>query len=300
MYCTYTYKAGATVANILSDVIAILSGTTSVSSLSSSCVSGQTNINASVYSAGWTVIDTSFQGSNVVALSAAYADTSSYGKYISIDLNTTGYILLKGWETWTPGIGGTNLSYNSDLVGYAQRLNTVSGGVLYIYANKSCIHMFSFQSSVFGNSNNNTASFIAERTRAGLWDTPTNNLYPLLVSGYWIGVYTPRYPSNWGLDVMLNNAVLNYMTYGTIVVTTNLPTQKVKYGPDGEFYHLFQNVWVTGMASNNFLGGNLSAAGDFYLTTLGVGGFGDHITYNGNDYIIWNVDGTARVAFRNG
>ena len=301
MYATYTYAASSTAANILADVVKILTGETNKANLSANCVQAQTSISTAVSTAGWAVYDAA-AGTNAQCLRAAYDDDASNYKYVVVDTNTAGYILLKGYESWNSGThAGTNLCYNSDSTSYCQRISTANGGVLNIHANAASILMLSWQSGVWGSSTYACPTAIFERTRLALWDTVANNLCPLMI---WANlnclnatalVSSPRYPGTWGVPVTTSSAILNMCSIaGQGTSGSGMPILKVMYGANQEFQYMIASLSVTNIA-NNFVGGNISTLADCYAVAYNIGGFGDHLTYDGDDYIIWPC-GNSRLA----
>ena len=293
MYATYTYAASSTAANILADVVKILTGETNKANLSANCVQAQTSISIAVSTAGWAVYDAA-AGTNAQCLRAAYDDDATNYKYVVVDTNSAGYVLLKAYESWNSGThAGTNLCYNSDSTSYCQRISTANGGVLNIHANAASILMLSWQSGVWGSSTGTSPTAIFERSRIALWDTVANNLYPLII---WTNlnclnssalVYSPRYPGQWGAPLTTNSAVLNmYSIAGQGTAGSGMPILKAMYGENQEFQHMIASLSVMSVA-NNFVGGSISTLAKCYAATYTVGGFGDHLTYNGDDYIIW-------------
>jgi hypothetical protein len=94
MYAKYVYNTGAAVDNILADLALILTGTTSVASLSSDCNKAVSSITSSV-AAGWAVYDNN-PGCNLkTGLRALNADASTY-KYMALD---AGSQLCPGYDS---------------------------------------------------------------------------------------------------------------------------------------------------------------------------------------------------------
>ncbi len=135
MYAVYKYLNGATAANVLADVVAILTGTTDVNTLSASC----DKVNSSIFStnaAGWEMHDAS-AGTNSVVLKAAVHDNASQYKYMWLTTNTAGYFGCALYETWNAtSHTGTNVCNNDTSSTGWQRVNYAfaTGGFLYISA----------------------------------------------------------------------------------------------------------------------------------------------------------------------
>ncbi|MBF0424828.1 MAG: hypothetical protein HQL66_03295 [Magnetococcales bacterium] len=132
MYCKYIYDASATPADLMADIVGLLTGTiTATSGLSSSADKTNSQIITTV-AAGWTVHDAS-AATNKKVLKAALAD-SGY-KYLGIDLNTTGKLILGVYETWdATGHSAGNTSWQSDDGSVYQPVNLANGGTIYIHA----------------------------------------------------------------------------------------------------------------------------------------------------------------------
>ncbi|MBF0097505.1 MAG: hypothetical protein HQM04_16690 [Magnetococcales bacterium] len=195
MFAKLVYNAGSSAANVLSDVVAILTGTTNVANLSAACNQAVSSITATV-AAGWSVHDAS-AGSNAQAIRAPNAD-SGY-KYVVVDTNTAGAIFTKVWESWDNSAHtGTNLAYNSDATAYSQRLDLTNGGTLYIFASARFLMLASSVAAGWGSPTNGGPSGCFERTRACVWDTPAFGFpVSLFINfGYAIaadtGAYAPR------------------------------------------------------------------------------------------------------------
>lgn len=129
MFAKYEYQVGATLANVMSDIVALLTGETNKANLSADCVQANTYIISTV-AAGWTVYD-AIAGTNAQCLRALDVGSSTY-KYLVVDLNSTGRLLSKTYESWDSGAyTGTNLAYNSDNVDLGQIISLAEGGILF-------------------------------------------------------------------------------------------------------------------------------------------------------------------------
>lgn len=140
MFAAYSYNAGISSANFLSDVVAILTGETNVNNLSSGCNKSLSTINTTYSSAGWTIHDAN-AASNRVVIKAVCADGVTT-KYVSLDTQTTGKLSHCGNETWDATTHtGTNFLGASSF----QSLSSVSAGfdltsgTMYIYADQKNI-----------------------------------------------------------------------------------------------------------------------------------------------------------------
>lgn len=133
MYATYYYSAAATQANILSDLVAILTGETDKNNLSASCNKTSTTITATV-PAGWTLHDGS-SGTNKKVIKALYQGSSTEYKYLEINVYSTTRFTVQMYETFNNSTHtGTNKTSNADAT-YDQYLDLTNGGKIYLFAN---------------------------------------------------------------------------------------------------------------------------------------------------------------------
>ncbi len=142
MYAVYTYAAATTQANLVADVIKLLTGETNKSNLSSDCVQASTTITSTV-AAGWAVYD-SAAGSNEQCIRVLNQDGVTY-KYYNFLASSTTVISGKISEAWNAGAHtGTNTSATLSSV-----WSSTGGGVLYIYATAKNIVIQSYSSATF-------------------------------------------------------------------------------------------------------------------------------------------------------
>ncbi|MEO5330556.1 MAG: LamG domain-containing protein [Magnetococcus sp. YQC-5] len=170
MNSSYQYQSGATAANILADLVAILTGETNVANLSASCNKATTTIMATI-PAGWVLHDAT-AGTNARCIKSPLADDVSTFKYVVIDTNVAGFILTKIFETWnTTTHTGTNICFNSDVTTACQRVSTILAGEINIFASARFLLLASLYNGQWGSSSNAGPSGCFERTRACPWDT---------------------------------------------------------------------------------------------------------------------------------
>ncbi len=132
MLTTYKYNAGSTLANILADITALLTGETNKVNLSTDCNQAGTVITSTI-AAGWTVHDgaTGTAGQTVFKL---HDGANVYG-YAMVDLSVSGRLLVRGYEAWDAATHtGTNPIYKSDDADYGQIVDLSGGGTLFIGA----------------------------------------------------------------------------------------------------------------------------------------------------------------------
>jgi len=167
MFTTYRYNSGATQANILSDIVAILTGETTVANLSASCDKPNTTITSTI-AAGWTLHDGS-SGSNKKVIKSAYSDNGSAFKYVEIDLLSTTYFDCYIYEDFNSGTHtGTNISSNSG--NYPQRIDLSKEGLIYISSSNRYINFMSLYESTYGDSYNSPL-ILNELTRVSPYNT---------------------------------------------------------------------------------------------------------------------------------
>ncbi len=312
MYAVYQYKAGSTAANILADVIKILTGTTLVSSLSTNCVVSGSSITTTASAAGWGLYSstgTSGSSSTSAVLSAACLDNPTQSVYMDLNVATAGYLIVNGFETWSiVGVSGTNETFTSSTVGNCQRTLIASGGYLYIHANQGHAFFHSLQGGVYGSSNGTAPCGIFQRTRRSAWDTTAAGYPPFFwvnfdsLEGSTVYAYAPRYVNNLAADVTGVNAPLygfTHLGYSAIgqLLTTQTTTLPLDSSKDllHPFWPLAWANYVLGM-----MGGDITGYSDVWLTTYAYGSFGDTTTYNSNTYVIWTSGTNRRIALRLG
>lgn len=300
MFAKYEYQAGSTLANIMSDIVALLTGETVVANLSADCVDANSYIFSTV-AAGWTVYDAA-AGTNAQCLRALNLDGSTY-KYLVVDLNTANKMYGKVYQSWDAGAHtGTNLSYNSDSATLsALKIDATNGGVLYIGASARGTVMNSFAGGIWGVNTTGVYSPIIcyERSRAAAWDTAGAGYPPFgfallssLVADYsgWAndGVTCPRIKGLAG-DLTGVNAYLNCSTeFGGGAydnangLKASLPNVR---GFDAalNLKHFMHEIALVRKDQALKLGKIL---GGIYLTTPDYGSAGDEITFNSAQYFV--------------
>jgi len=129
MYAVYNYQPNSTTANVLSDLVALLTGTTDPASLSSDCVTGNTSVTA-LDAAGWEVYDNDTGTTDRVILRALSQDGIVYN-YVQLTLTTT-TLNITTMESWNSATNtATNYAYSQ---GFISTISTNGGGYFYIYA----------------------------------------------------------------------------------------------------------------------------------------------------------------------
>ncbi|MBF0191619.1 MAG: hypothetical protein HQL99_10855 [Magnetococcales bacterium] len=200
MRADYKYLAGATAANILDDLVAILTGETNVANLSSSCNKGLTSIE-SLIPAGWTLHDGA-AGANAKVIKAPLADDATRFKFVEVNTNTAGSIITKVFEDYNATThAGTNLCYTSDVANSNQRVSTNTAGTIHMFSSARFLMLAGMANGQWGSGTNAGPSGCFERTRQCAWDTVSAgwppflfcNLGDLAATSNGLSAYAPRY-----------------------------------------------------------------------------------------------------------
>jgi len=298
MYASYFYNI-TTAADLLADVVAILTGTTDVNSLGTKCDKTNTIIYNDYCNAGWEVYDAA-AGTNAQCLRAVVNDDASTYKYVVIDTNSAGYIMTKLYETWNSSTHtGTNIAYGSTTSSYSQRTLVASGARLDISASARHIFMFSLQSGVYGAASNNTPTGVFERTRLSPWDTVANAYVPVGFMQSATVVNECKVLGATGSDLTSSSAACSpYYRHG-LTTTTNATTTLPCDSSKTTFKHAMYE-WGWNLATAGHLGGSITDLTDVWLTTYNYGSPFDTLSDGTNTYVIWTVGNTYRFAVRRG
>lgn len=309
MYAVYKYLNGATQANVLADVVAILTGTTDVNTLSASCDKVASSVLTSSTAAGWQMHDAS-AGTNAVVLKAPVTDDPTKFKYMWLSTNTAGAFSNIFYETWNATTHiGTNWGANDS--SFYQRVNYshTSGGLLYISAATShCIfHSYSAGGTI-GSNYNSGPTGLGEHSRWDPWDTVANGYIPAVSFNY--GGFLPssnqffypvRFRGSNGTD-MLNTPMMG-TTLGTFGNGTfQAPSGNKTIDANGLLMVPLLPIFVTGTfnaGSGWRLGGNMSEKTNMWLLPSSVGNHLDEVTVSGGQtYVIWTLH-TAGTGYMN-
>jgi hypothetical protein len=114
MYAVYTHDASTTQANLVNDIVLILTGTTNTASLSADCVTASSSITTTYDSAGWTLHDGSTGATSLQIIKALQQDGVTY-KYVGINATSTTSFKLTVYEDWnaTTHVGTNGVDSNS-------------------------------------------------------------------------------------------------------------------------------------------------------------------------------------------
>lgn len=133
-----------------------------------------TAVDAFLIAHSWELYDAA-AGTNARAyrcLALPDADAVTHYGYAVLDFNTSGYLILKHYESWNSTTHvGTYLAYDSDNINSSQRIPAVSGGAftssgwLKIQASKFGIFLQSFNGTLYGQQGDGGPSFIVQLAR---------------------------------------------------------------------------------------------------------------------------------------
>lgn len=161
MYAVYTHNNSTSQANLVNDIVLLLTGTTNPASLSADCVTGSTTVSTTYDAAGWTLYDAA-AGSNLQVIRALQQDGVTY-KYVGIEASSTSVFRITVYESWNSGTHvGTN-GVTSNNVAWS----STTQQPFYIYASQQAIVITCFNSSTYASPacalevDNTLATFIA-------------------------------------------------------------------------------------------------------------------------------------------
>lgn len=180
MFAAYAYKNGATAANILADLVAIFTGTTNVASLSADCDQPNTSILTTYNAAGWTVHDAA-AGTNKVCLKAVCNHDAAVYKYITIDTNTAGFVILGLWQSWNAGTHTGDACNQVPGTSLQQRWSNASTGTLYLLSSARYLAIYGEYGATKGSSSGGASPCFVAETDPQDWQTGTN--IPVFLSG---------------------------------------------------------------------------------------------------------------------
>lgn len=143
MYAVYTHDNSTSQANLVNDIVLLLTGTTNPASLSADCVTGSTSVDTTYAVAGWSLYDAS-AGSNLQVIRALQQDGSTY-KYVGIEANSTSSFRITVYESWNSGTHtGTNGVTSNSVTWSSSTQHS-----FYIYATQQAIVITAFSGSSY-------------------------------------------------------------------------------------------------------------------------------------------------------
>ncbi|MEO5330558.1 MAG: hypothetical protein H7839_00935 [Magnetococcus sp. YQC-5] len=305
MNSKYSYAAGATAVNVLSDLIAILTGETNVNNLSASCVKTSTTIE-SITAAGWVLHDAA-AGTNAKCLKAPLTDDAATFKYVVLDTNTAGYVITKIFETWNASThAGTNMCFNSDVVGYQQRWSATVAGTIYIFATARFILLAGLYSGLWGSSTNAGPSGCFERSRVCAWDTVAAGWPPYYFCAFGDlafsssnSAWAPRLMTKAQTTLTGTNAALTGQAgpMGSVSAMFTAFATVDQRIPDEAGYSQVPMFPITWINTANMPGpyGEMSAACDIWAIPAGVAANLDIVKKSGLDYYALQANNAAKM-----
>jgi hypothetical protein len=304
MYTKYTYNPSATETNLLSDIIAILTGETTPSNLSADCDQANTTINTTTTTAGWTIHDASATPNSQV-LKAPYTDTTDF-KYVEIEINTSKYLNLYAYETFdnVNHIGTNKTTHSSTSSDYSQSLGT-SGGTVHILASPRFIALVR-ENNDWGTNNDKGISIVAEFSRTQPWNTITSG-YPSLAyiaAGYAISgderaIMFPRAKNNENTDLTGTAATAFMATEGAIgnSLISGIPSgpnSKI-YDNEGNKYAPFLPIMLMDKDKYSYRVGEISTICDIWLPPRSLLANKELISKNSQEYIALQTYSTTHM-----
>lgn len=197
----------------LDDVIAVLTGETSLSNLSSSLDQSQSEILSTISEGGWTLHD--IPGNDARVIKAPHSENPSVIKYAKISCDTNRNWRIQIYEEWDQILHqGANETPESSQTSYQASLAT--DAVIYVFSSERFFSVISDRSTQWGISGYNGIPIVAEYAseQAGniVPDYPNFCLIDTFrVVYYGIGVYPVRAKNNTGNDVV-GNSGCSYLT----------------------------------------------------------------------------------------
>jgi hypothetical protein len=276
MYARYNYNTSATAAQILADIVLILTGTTSLASLSAGCDQVNSFILTGYNLAGWTLHDQ--VSATKVILKAPSIDLP--GVYIYQELNTATTAnqittnLYEGWNAATHV--GTNLTNGPATTTMGARFTVGTAASIVIAASANYSMLQSNTAAGIGGGTGFTC--IAQHTRLSPWDTvanayPNSVYFKSVVSSGNVGV--PRIKNPAGGDLLTTAATPS-------IFQNNMTQGKILDGLGGAYAPLVE----IGVLSNidRYLGGSISAICDIWNGIIYPNNF-DEMVANGKTYV---------------
>lgn len=322
MYAKLQISSTATAAQVVTDIVAVLTGTTDVNELSAQIVKANSQI-ISTDPAGWTLVGDYLTTGKV--LSAPVADNASQYKYVAIFTSGTSvaYQLGEGYNaggktlTTATASHGQISNYANNAVAFPHGYMTFD---LYITASARHIGFHTLINSG-GNYYAGDLGGVFECTRKDIWNTSssgflpavqTNATYGLIQHGSshasnqfasGMGLNTTRYIADSGAAPTVISAGKSAMTlpwYSGIPSDTD--TTIITLGACG--MNAMGSSMVTnstgskvhglipfghGRCSHRFIGGEISPVCNIFITTTSFGAAYDTITVSGTTYEIWKL-----------
>lgn len=320
MYAVYSYVAGATQANVLADIVAILTGTTNPASLSAACDTANTSITATV-AAGWTVHDAAF-ATNKQVIKSAYVDNPSQFKYAVLDHSNSGYLqLFIAEDVNSTTHVATNLSGNAAATAYQPR-NGTAAGKFHLWSSARFMAIAAEIPLNFGAVSNGGPTVVAEMSRGLPWNTDSNLMPSVCLIYYGLSqngsspsnhAYLTRAQNLYGGDDTGTSAV-GFMAYIGVCATGQTDTVRWPVGPNNRArdnnlansYIPLMPIWITNPRSYGAPLGDISTVSDIWTVPSNLTGHletfdkstAKYMSVMGGPSPLYTSDTGVRVVFR--
>lgn len=296
MYAKYTYKTTATQAQVLRDLILILTGTTSTGSLSASCDTANSSIDTTFCTTGNNNDHDSGASANTTQgfRMSVHDDT---GTYFYVALTSTATTLQIGmWDAWNSGTHvGTSPGAASTSTMTVPSIGTTGG----------TIHLWSDGKAVFLQTQGSQTTFplsVVQITRDDAWRTIANGCKPAVCAGAITSSVAPT--GTWVATSPFTLKNINntpaFVTAPTAYSNTQGPVQDVPaaitlnatYQGRLNTALVAQNVLTPVRAGSSILyawgyGGSVTQLSEVYFVSgPSVPTIGDEITYNSETYVV--------------
>lgn len=327
MYAKLQISGTATAAQVVTDIVAVLTGTTDVNELSAQIVKANSQI-ISTDPAGWTLVGDYLATGKV--LSAPVADNASQYKYVAIFTSgsSVAYQLGEGYNAGGKTLTTATVSHGL-ISNYASNAVTFPHGQttfdLYITASARHIGFHTLVNSG-GNYYPGDLGGVFECTRKDIWNTSssgflpavqTNSNYGLIAhgtntaqnhfqTGGAYGLNTTRYMTDNTVTPTIVSAGKSAMTLpwysGTPNDNDTSITVMTTCGMNGTGSSMVTNATGSkvhglipfghGRCAHRFIGGEISPVCNIFITTFLFGAAYDTITVSGVTYEIWKLYGS--------
>lgn len=301
MYTKYVYNAGATQAQVLADIQAVLTGETNKANLSAGCDKTNTLIQATI-AAGWTTYDAN-AGSGSVVIKAPLADDAATFKYVRLYVPNATTFRKTVYETWNASThAGTNMVYYSDQDAYNQRLDLTNGGTMHIFSSARFLMLASETSGGWASSSYNGPDGCFERTRLLPFDTIAYGMPPFIWAnlgyasiGTGYGGYAPRITDRVLSSSTASTADVYFWAAGYSSITYSAPSGADQKVPDGSggFLLPFIPLYIGNVNKMPVAYGEISSLCDIWKITSGITNNKDVIQKNSIDYMVLRTNTTT-------
>lgn len=334
MYAKLQISGTATAAQVVTDIVAVLTGTTDVNALSAQIVKANSQI-ISTDPAGWTLVGDYLTTGKV--LSAPVADNASQYKYVAIFTSGTSvaYQLGEGYnaggKTLTTATASHGLISNSA----SNAVTFPHGNITFdLYITASARHIgFHTLTNSSGNYSPGDLGGVFECTRKDIWNTSSSGFLPAVQTNLTYGLIT--HGSSTASTQFTGNTGLNttrYMTDNTVtptIVSAGKSAMTLPWysGIPSDSDNVISALGACGMSvmgssmvtnstgskvhglipfghgrcTHRFIGGEISPVCNIFITTTSFGAAYDTITVSGTTYEIWKLYATgAALAIKRG